>query len=68
MSQRNNAVVQRLTLLNAIFLPLTFLTGFFGQNFEALPFTSRHLFFGMLLATAFIPLAMFVWFRSRGWW
>lgn len=30
---RQGAVVQRLTVLATIFLPLTFVTGFFGQNF-----------------------------------
>jgi magnesium transporter len=68
MTQRTNTVVQRLTLLSAVFLPLTFLTGFFGQNFEALPFTSRGLFWSALVATVSIPIGMFVWFKSRGWW
>ena len=33
VSNRLNAVVERLTLVATIFLPLTFMTGFFGQNF-----------------------------------
>jgi magnesium transporter len=68
MAQRTNTVVQRLTLLSAVFLPLTFLTGFFGQNFEALPFSSRGLFWTSLTATVSIPVAMLFWFKSRGWW
>ncbi|HEY5960846.1 MAG TPA: magnesium transporter CorA family protein, partial [Polyangiaceae bacterium] len=68
MSQRTNVVVHRLTMLNAVFLPLTFLTGFFGQNFEALPFHSHALFYVELAITLLIPLVMFVWFRRRGWW
>jgi magnesium transporter len=68
MSQRTNAVIHRLTVLSAIFLPLTFITGFFGQNFETLPFSSHELFYAALAITVATPTAMLVWFRRRGWW
>lgn len=68
LSQQTNARVQRLTVLSAIFLPLTFLTGFFGQNFDALPFGSRELFWGALATTVLMPTGMLIWFKSRGWW
>jgi magnesium transporter len=37
VSHRTNRVVNRLTIISLIFLPLTFLVGIYGMNFEHLP-------------------------------
>jgi len=66
-SQRTNDIVKRLTILSAIFLPLTFVTGFFGQNFAHLPFHSLAFMWVALAACAVIPPTMLLWFRRRGW-
>jgi magnesium transporter len=66
-SSRTNEIMKRLTLLSAVFLPLTFITGFFGQNFEHLPFHSDALMYGMVACCAFIPSAMVFVFKRSGW-
>jgi magnesium transporter len=66
-ANRTNEIMKRLTLLSAVFLPLTFITGFFGQNFEHLPYHSDRLMFAMISACAVIPSAMVLIFRRSGW-
>jgi magnesium transporter len=66
-SNRTNEIMKRLTLLSAVFLPLTFITGFFGQNFDHLPFHSDALMYSMLATCVLIPSAMVVLFKRSGW-
>src|SRR5262249_3647444 len=67
LAQRTNDVMKQLTILSAVFLPLTFVTGFFGQNFEALPYKSEPLMWGAIASCLVIPLALVSWFRHRKW-
>jgi magnesium transporter len=67
VSNRTNEIMKRLTLLSAVFLPLTFVTGFFGQNFEHLPFHSDLFMFTMIAACVMIPSGMLLWFKHSGW-
>jgi magnesium transporter len=66
-SNRTNEIVKRLTLLSAVFMPLTFITGFFGQNFAHLPFHSDALMYAMVACCLVIPTVMVLAFRRSGW-
>jgi len=67
VSNRTNEIMKSLTLLSAIFLPLSFVTGFFGQNFAHLPFESVGLMWTGLGLCVALPVVMLAWFRSRRW-
>ncbi|MNC99608.1 Magnesium transport protein CorA [compost metagenome] len=48
VSHRTNKVMNRLTVVSVVFLPLTFLCGVYGMNFDVLPelhWTRGYLYF-----------------------
>jgi len=72
-SYRMNEVMRTLTVVTVLFMPLTFITGFFGMNFFAdeykvgNPFDPRWLFFLTIAVMVALPPVMLVWMARRGW-
>ena len=67
ISNTLNQVMKRLTAVATIFMPLTFLTGFFGMNFEQLPFHSPLALLVALLSMVLIPGVMWLCMRRARW-
>ncbi|MSP12206.1 MAG: magnesium/cobalt transporter CorA [Chloroflexi bacterium] len=66
-SNNLNEVMRRLTVISTIFLPLTFLTGFFGMNFQNMPFDRPAALWLSLGVMVLVPVAMLAYFRAKGW-
>jgi magnesium transporter len=65
-SAKTNEVVKKLTVFSAVFLPLGFVVGFWGQNFTMMPFDSPLWFAVMLASLVMVPAGLMEWFR-RNW-
>jgi len=71
VANRQGEISKQLTIVASIFLPLSFLTGFFGMNFDWFTGVLLHgwavfvfLGLGSMLVSAAL---MWAWFRHKGW-
>ena len=72
VNNRMNEVMKTLTVITTLFMPLSFVAGFFGMNFfqPAIPldaWTGLPVFVLTIAGMVLAPLAMFVWMRRRAW-
>jgi magnesium transporter len=70
VSNRLNAIMKQLTIIATIFMPITFITGVFGQNFGHLPQVEHdngYFFWYALLLMAIISGVQIWYFRRRSW-
>lgn len=73
INNRMNEIMKTLTVITTMFMPISFVAGFFGMNFfqpiadELIPWTGNPAFFLMLFVTVATPVSMFLWMRRRKW-
>jgi magnesium transporter len=67
-SLRLNEIMKALTIVSTIFLPLSFVAGVYGMNFQhmpELPWKFGYLFVWLIFTSIFT--GMLLWFKRRGW-
>lgn len=68
MNNKLNDVLKVLTIFSVIFIPLTFLAGIYGMNFENMPELSKPNAYPILLGVmAAVAIAMIVYFKRKKW-
>lgn len=68
VSYKMNDVMKILTIISTIFMPLTFITGIYGMNFEHMPELTWHWGYPMvLLLTISVAGFMIRYFKKKDW-
>jgi len=68
ISNKMNEVMKVLTIMASIFIPLTFIAGLYGMNFEYMPELEwKYSYFVLLIGMLVIFLLMLVYFRRKKW-
>jgi magnesium transporter len=68
LSNRMNEIMKVLTMISTLFIPLTFVTGFYGMNFQFMPeLHMRWAYPITVLVLIIIVIGMLIYFRRKKW-
>ena len=68
VSNKMNEVMKVLTIIATIFIPLTFIAGIYGMNFEYMPELGwKYAYFSVWILMVIVGAAMLVFFRRKKW-
>ena len=67
-SHKMNRIMTFLTIVTSLFIPLTFIVGIYGMNFDFMPELKwKYGYFIVLGIMAIAVIFMLLWFKKRGW-
>ena len=68
VANRTNEIMKVLALISTIMLPLSFIAGFYGMNFDSMPELKWRYGYPMVIAIMVLTVTVFlVWFRRKRW-
>lgn len=67
-SRKMNEIMKTLTIISAIFIPLTFIVGVYGMNFENMPELKYKYGYHIVMGAMFLlVIALIIYFKKRRW-
>ena len=68
VGNRTNDVMKTLTIVSTIFIPLSFIAGLYGMNFDNMPELKwKYGYMTAILAMLVVASGLLLWFRTKGW-
>ena len=68
MDEKQNNVMQMLTVVTTIFMPLTLITGWYGMNFENMPELYSQYGYPIIIVLSVLVIVLeFLWFKRKKW-
>jgi len=67
-SQKTNDVMKVLTVFSVFFMPLTFIVGIYGMNFQFMPeLSQKYGYVGVWIAMITVSIVVGLWFKRKNW-